>query len=409
MSSLKLPEPIKVSKLITNQLDELEKKGETIVAMCGYQNIEALFYLHLIKKYKSKCVSKKTRLFGDFDDLLGISISMKIRLTKEEDAKMNENFINLATTLTRCIKKGEETILIPLNYCCRKSTGHTNVLIYRRRTNVIEHFEPHGSVIRLGEKNEEKIQENLEKRIRNFIVIFNTELKKNNIHEVSYVEAISVCPYLHGLQILESNSLLKKSKNEPGGYCAVWSMFFADLCLKNPDKSSKEILENIYNYLTTKESAENYLRRVIRGYSGYIVECVNTYLKIFFKPTYTVVDVIGFSGSATNNYLILRDVLILLIELESEILLDYDYDLNADLNSVKKMYKTAIKGMTLKEQRAARKQNTNLRHLYYRTRILQNYEEYSNSGDISEAIVDSPLELMHETMTDHHLLMKSKQ
>ena len=51
MTSLKLPEPIKVSKVITNQLDELEKKGETIVAMCGYQNIEALFYLHLIKKY----------------------------------------------------------------------------------------------------------------------------------------------------------------------------------------------------------------------------------------------------------------------------------------------------------------------------------------------------------------------
>ena len=51
MTSLKLPEPIKVSKLIANQLDELEKKGETIVAMCGYQNIEAIFYLHLIKKY----------------------------------------------------------------------------------------------------------------------------------------------------------------------------------------------------------------------------------------------------------------------------------------------------------------------------------------------------------------------
>ena len=51
MSSLKLPEPIKVSKQITNQLDELEKKGESIVSFCGYANIETLFYLHLIKKY----------------------------------------------------------------------------------------------------------------------------------------------------------------------------------------------------------------------------------------------------------------------------------------------------------------------------------------------------------------------
>jgi len=50
MSSIKLPEPIKVSKQITNQLDELEKKGESIVSFCGYANIETLFYLYLIKK-----------------------------------------------------------------------------------------------------------------------------------------------------------------------------------------------------------------------------------------------------------------------------------------------------------------------------------------------------------------------
>jgi hypothetical protein len=65
-SSLKLPEPIKVSKNITTQLDELEKKGETIVTICGYSNIESLFYLYLIKKYKSRCVTKKTKLLDRF-------------------------------------------------------------------------------------------------------------------------------------------------------------------------------------------------------------------------------------------------------------------------------------------------------------------------------------------------------
>ena len=31
-------------------------------------------------------------------------------------AEMREQFVNLAKTLTKCIKKGEETIIIPLNY-----------------------------------------------------------------------------------------------------------------------------------------------------------------------------------------------------------------------------------------------------------------------------------------------------
>ncbi len=406
MSALKLPEPIKVSKLITNQLDELERKGESIVSFCGYANIETIFYLHLIKKYKSKCVSKKKGYFDKSDTLLGMTISMSAKLTKIDESLMNEEFANLAKTLTQCIKKGEETIIIPLRYCCVKMGGHSNVLIYRRRTNTIEHFEPHGGEIDLGKR----IQANLEKKIHLFITIFNAELKKNNIPEVSYVPATSVCPYLEGLQSLENNSLLKKGKSEPGGYCSVWSMFFAELCLKNPDKSSEEILENIYNYLKTKACAENYLRKVIRGYTGYLVESVNTYLKIFFKPTYTVTDVIGFSSKISNKkYVILMDAIRILIELESEILLDDDYNLETDLTRVKKMYKNATKDMSIEEQRVAREKNEELRFLYYRKRILQNYEEYNNYGKISEPVADSPLELMRETMMVNPYLNKRQK
>jgi hypothetical protein len=405
--SLKLPEPITISKKLTQELDELERKGETIVSICGYSNIEALFYLYLIKKYKSKCVTKKIGKLEREDTLLGMSINIKFKLTKEEEAKMREEFVILAKTLTQCIKKGENTIIIPLNYYKGfQPIGHSNMLIYRRRTNVIEHFEPHGGLF----KGDEKEQLNIENKINFFIRIFNVELKKNNIPDVSYVEATNVCPYLRGLQTLENSSLLKKSKGEPGGYCSIWSMFFAELCLKNPDKSSEEILENIYIYLTTKASAENYLKKVIRGYSGYVVESVNTYLKIFFKPTYTVADIIGFQKNFnfTKVYK-MRNAIRLLIELESEILLDDNYDLEADLKSVKKVYNKAIKGMTIEEQIEARHKDKVVQPLYYKKRILQNYEEYSNNGKILEAIADSPLELMEDTMTDHPILNKRQK
>jgi hypothetical protein len=102
----------------------------------------------------------------------------------------------------------------------------------------------------------------------------------------------------------------------------------------------------------------------------------------------------------------LRDAIKILIELESEVLLDDDYDLEAELTRVKKLYKTATKGMTIEKQREERDGDKALRFLYYRKRILQNYEEYSNYGKISEPISDSPLELMEDKMTSQYVLEK---
>jgi hypothetical protein len=162
--------------------------------------------------------------------------------------------------------------------------------------------------------------------------------------------------------------------------------------------------------LTTKESAKNYLKKVIRGYSGYIVETVNVYLKIFFKPTYTVLDIIDFTRKqmTSKKYDTLMHVIRILLDLEAEILLDDDYDLEAELSRVKRMYKRSTKGMTVEQQRAVRAKSEGIRFLYYQKRILQNYEEYSNYGKISEPLADSPLELMKDTMTNMSVLDKRR-
>jgi len=89
--------------------------------------------------------------------------------------------------------------------------------------------------------------------------------------------------------------------------------------------------------------------------------------------------------------------------------LDDDYNLDADLSRVKKLYKNATKDMSIEEQRAAREKDEKLRFLYYRKRILQNYEEYNNYGKISEPVADSPLELMRETMKVNPFLSKRQK
>jgi hypothetical protein len=404
-----LPEPLKVKPSIAKYLDKLEEDGKTIWAFEGSDVIENIFYLHLMNKYKSKCVPKGTKR------PIGLDIPLKVKYTKPEEVELNQQFNEIGKIIADCVKRGENMILIPLSYI-RGMSGHFNLLIYKVNNNEVEHFEPHG-----GEyTGNERLQDSSKKVMEYFVNILNIHLKINGLRIAKYVEASEVCPYITGLQVMEEKSKLKKVNIEPGGYCAAWSLFFAELNLKNPDLTSIEILDNIYNYLTTKESGPNYLKSVIRGYSGYIYQNVDRYLEIFFKPRIRLIDIIGKKNRSNNFSKItkLKDVMKVLIELEMIIVSDPTFDYKKELKSVMKEYKKETLGKSKDEQRDMRKNNRELRHLYYKKRILQNYEEYKRDGRISEPVFDSPEDIREEDIKDltiiekghlHELVAKEKQ
>lgn len=407
---LSLPEPLKVKPSIAKYLDKMEDEGKTIWAFEGSEIIENLFYLHLMNKYKSKCIPKGTKR------PIGIDIPLKIKYTKIEEQELNQQFNEIGKILADCVKRGEKMIVIPLSYK-RGMGGHFNLLVYKVDNNEIEHFEPHG-----GEYTGNlKLQESSKRVMSYFINIFNKYLKKNGLHEVRYVEASQVCPYIHGLQDIEGRSKLpKKSKLEPKGYCAAWGLFFAELNLKNPSLISSEILDNIYNYLTTKESGPDYLKKVIRGYAGYIYQNVDRYLEIFFKPRVRLIEFIGANAYNKNysRFNIINNVMKVLIDLEIKILSDPSFDYIKELKDTMKEYKKKTQGKTKQQQREMRNKDTNLRNLYYKKRILQNYEEYKRDGHISEPVFDSPEDIRQEDIKDltiiqkghlHELVTKQKQ
>jgi hypothetical protein len=404
-----LPEPLKVKPSIAKYLDKLEDDGKTIWAFEGSAIIENMFYLHLMNKYKSKCVPKGTKR------PIGLDIPLKVKYTKHEEIELNEQFTEIGKIIADCVERGEEMILIPLSYI-RGMSGHFNLLVYKVNNNEVEHFEPHGGEYR----GNERLQESSKKVMEYFVKNLNIYLKRNGLHTAKYVEASEVCPYIRGLQDIEGSSKLKTVKIEPGGYCAAWSLFFAELNLKNPHLTSIEILDNIYNYLTTKESGPNYLRSVIRGYAGYIYQNVDRYLEIFFKPRIRLVDLVGRQNHYKNisKVLKIKDVMQVLIELEMIIISDPSFDYKKELKSVMKEYKKETNGKSKDEQRELRKKNKSLANLYYKKRILQNYEEYKRDGRISEPVFDSPEDIREEDIKDltiiekghlHELVTKERQ
>ncbi len=395
-----LPEPLKVKPSIAKYLDKLAIDGETIWLFQGFEIVDSIFYMHLMNKYKSKCIPKGTTR------QIGLKIPLKIRYTKEEESELTKQFNEVGKTIADCVQRGENIILIPLGYY-RSNGAHYNILVYKVENNEVEHFEPHG-----GEFDGNlKLQETSKKTLTNFVNILNIYLKKNGLRKAKYVEASDVCPYIKGLQDIEGASKIKLVKNyEPGGYCLAWGLFFAELNLKNPSLKSSEILNNIYNYLTTKESGPDYLRKVIRGYAGYIYQSVDRYLEIFFKPRINLSVLISKNKyyNFLNNYrlVILENVIKVLIDLEMKILSDPLFDYKKELKSVMKEYKKATLGKSTDEQKLMRIRNVDLRNLYYKKRILQNYEEYKTTERISEPVFDSPEDIREEDIKDLTIIEK---
>lgn len=408
IEDIELPEPLKVKPSIARYLDDLEEQGRTIFAFMGTNFVESFSHLYLLNKYKSKCFAKSINNSDGFasDRIFGITIPLKINYSKEDEIQLKNQFEQMSTILANCVKRGENTIIIPLGYI-RGKGGHANMLILRINRREIEHFEPHGGEF----VGNEKLQNSSKRILTFFVKILNKEFKKDNLPEVTYVDASQVCPYIQGLQDLEGASKLpKRTKLEPGGYCAAWSIFFAELCLKNPDISSSELLDNVYNYLTTKSSGPDYLKSVIRGYAGYITQQINTYLSIFFKPNITVGQLLAnIHTTSRQSIFIIEDALKVLVELETYIAMNPDFDLHKELKKAMKEYRDLTKGKTKEQQiqmRRGRNKIERVENAYYKKRILQNYEEYKRIGRVSEPVFDSPQEISKEKIKNLAILKK---
>lgn len=285
-------------KKITKKLNRLSKKGlETITEFIGSTIIQAMFYIYLLKKYKSPCFLTET---FDFWEILGINLKIREIYSVEESSQINGYLAKLAAKLVNCINNDVNIIIIPLNialfYPDGKIDSHANVLIYRKKFNHIEHFEPHGKSGSFGNKN---LNSSLDLFLRLFVEYVNIELFKNktppqieDIKPIELIESTQVCPRLYGFQSYESwSSIIKNKELESEGYCAAWSMFFTELCLKNPSMTSSQIITSVFNTAQNKLSIEDYFKHIIRGYATFINEKISTYFSFLFDKKINISDI----------------------------------------------------------------------------------------------------------------------
>lgn len=277
------PVPVKTPENIepvVNRIEEKVKKLESLGSKNGAVSYEGsgfmgtIAFVNLLKKYGGQCVV--ANIIKDKGIYLGENIGINLNSNpKLSMIRLEPNYDRLGKSLRDCINRGVKVICIPLVLHFGKGhSGHANMLVYRPFKRLVERFEPHGQAYGNSEVDNKA---------------FNTQLKQlwekdliPYIGPVKFREPQEICPDSRGFQSLEGQ--LQKLKSEGGGFCIMWSFFLAEMTFINPDKSTKEIIDEVFD-ITKKDPA--YLRSVIRGYVIEIEQELDKLLKIMGKSGFS--------------------------------------------------------------------------------------------------------------------------
>ncbi len=272
---------------VINQDDDANQKEETIESFLDYlyqkgkeepnkpmvihrNNVVEGFYLnYLLKKFGSECY------FNYSLDRMGITQSFYI--DKYDEMKHNEfNTIESALAFKKrfksCIKNENlRVIIIPLSLQVSSAdkhqiVGHANVIICRKVNNneyVFEHFEPHGSDYQGDSDYGDSIADVIQKYYLNDLGI-----------TYKYERSNKVCPVFRGIQTTYDYDVGERN----GGYCVMWTMFFIEICLRNPTLSSDIVFKRIMAHVK-----KDTIQYVIKGFTKKMTEKIKKYYTEIIK------------------------------------------------------------------------------------------------------------------------------
>ena len=221
--------------------------------------------LYLLDKYKDTCSTISTDFIEnkniyEFYKSIGVLMSSRSEFLNFEIVWINyklyliDDFFN---KFKNCIDGGAAFVIIPLGIELQQGS-HANYLIYDVKNNQIERFEPHGSTTPPGlNYNPDLLDKILFTRFK--------ELNEN----IKYLKPKDYLPKI-GFQLLDIYETKKKKIGDPGGFCALWAVWYVDMRLTyrnlSPEKLVKKLVKSIRtNNISIKNMIRNYAVHIIKS------------------------------------------------------------------------------------------------------------------------------------------------
>lgn len=220
--------------------------------------------IFLLNKHKNTC-STLTKNFIENKELckfyrsIGIIMNTRCEFLNFEivwvqyKLHLVENFIN---NVSKCLQTTDKRFVIfPIGIELREGS-HANYLIYDRVLNEIERFEPHGATIPIGlNYNSELLDGLLEARF------------KNIIPDIVYVRPSDYLPKI-GFQLLDVIETKQKHIGDPGGFCAMWSIWYTDMRITYADVPRTKLVGKLLKSLRKNNIS---FKNMIRNYAAGIL------------------------------------------------------------------------------------------------------------------------------------------
>jgi len=241
--------------------------------------------LYLLKRHKDDC-APFTRFVNE-DPYLDLSLFYTCLLNKNNKpiykilypgSLKEKAFFN---NIQKCIDMKKRFIILPLTVVppsCDSANSHANIMIFDTKKKTIERFETYGG----KQFSDEKI----------FIDFDNKFDKLITKHiKYKYLRPKDICPKI-GFQLLEERSIdhniASIRKGDPGGFCAAWSFWYADLRMTYPNIEQKKLQHKAISIIKNNPIT---FRKFIRNYAQFILNERNK-LYIKLKKIHNIPDTI---------------------------------------------------------------------------------------------------------------------
>lgn len=229
-----------------------------------------LVLISILNKYDHPFIYgiKYDGIFSDqvIRDSNGISLALYPGVTEDY-----ESFPIGYPYLGEQLKKIQDNdiICIPVYFSIIEDEGivteeHMNILIYRPKHGIVDHFEPHGSSFYSKYEYYDEFNAYINKGMK---ILWEQQLTKY-IGKVKYISRDIVCPIKEGMQVISG-----------GEYCALITIFITEMCLQNPKVSTTEIINKVY---AISKQDSDYIKRILDGYIVMAFKDVKTYSKDYY-------------------------------------------------------------------------------------------------------------------------------
>lgn len=241
-------------------------EGETL-SICTFtgNTLDVLLgLLYLLEKHDKSCSTLSSDFIEnkniyDFYKSIGVLMNSRSEFLNFEIVWINNKLYlidKFFDNIKKCINNNAEFIIIPLGIEMKEGS-HANYIIYDVKNKIIERFEPHGSTPPPGlNYNPELLDSILFSRFKDF---------DDNL---VYLKPKDYLPKI-GFQLLDIFESKKKKIGDPGGFCALWAIWYVDMRLTYSDISPQKLVNKLIksiksNNISVKNMIRNYAVNIIK-------------------------------------------------------------------------------------------------------------------------------------------------